>query len=152
MSPLHFMILLPWAQLICNDLSVSRLFSIIHPTHSHSCVQDSGITSSCQNSLSMCCAPPKSGRTSHHPQIYHPQITLRSIGGPGSGQFRVLVIFSSLGFISNATNSLFLFNKNEFSYFSLYKSSSFFKGWFKYCFLPGIIANCSSLFSESLFY
>lgn len=70
MSTLHFMILLPWAQLIRNDLSVSRLFSIIHPTHSHSCVQDSGITSSCQTSLLMCCAPPKSGPTSQHPQIY----------------------------------------------------------------------------------
>lgn len=79
--------------------------------------------------------------------------TLRSaVSGPGSEQIRVLVSFSSFDIISNATSSLLLFNKDEFSDFSLCKSSSFFKGWFKYCFLPGTFANFSSLFSKSPFY
>ena len=60
----------------------------------------------------------------------------------------------SLGIIPNTASPLllFFFNKNEFSYFSLYKSQAFFKEWFKYFFLPGTFPNCSSLFSKSLFY
>lgn len=137
------MILLPCAQLIYNDLSASSLFSIIHPTHSHSRAQDSGLPSSRQL---------LSWRAVLLQNLAPFLSTLRSISGPGSEQIRVMVSFSSLGIISNVTSSLLLFNKNEFFYFSLCKSSSFFKGWFKYCFPPGIFANCSSLFSESLFY
>lgn len=56
MSPLCFMILLPWTQLIYNDLSASSLFSVIHSTHSHSHAQDSRIPSGRQTSLDVLCS------------------------------------------------------------------------------------------------